>query len=218
MFLFTISSCTDPCAETICENGGLCDEGICDCPIGFTGESCSQIDTSLIQSLLDGGKTPKTLFDDGFSLEHLYGRTYEGGFIFYLNTDDGTGMVAATENQSDGAEWGCIGATIAGADGMEIGTGVQNTTDILNGCTEAGIAAKLCRDKGEDWFLPSIDELNLMYTNLHLNGHGEFAADNYWSSSETQLDMFVFYWSFNNGIDNFTTKIVNYNVRAARNF
>lgn len=33
-------SCTDPCEEVVCQNGGTCIEGTCDCPEGFIGPNC----------------------------------------------------------------------------------------------------------------------------------------------------------------------------------
>ena len=30
----------DPCEAVVCQNGGTCNEGICDCPDGYSGENC----------------------------------------------------------------------------------------------------------------------------------------------------------------------------------
>ena len=49
-------------------------------------------------------------------------------------------------------------------------------------------SAKLCQDYESngysDWFLPSRDELKLMYINLKVQGLGGFSKDRYWSSSD----------------------------------
>jgi len=72
----------------------------------------------------------------------------------------------------------------------------------------------------DDWFLPSLDELDAMYTNLHVEAVGDFSElGNYWSSSESSS---IFAWkeSFSNGSQtNNTTKAGStQRVRAARSF
>ena len=128
--------------------------------------------------------------DDGsctYPFSGAIGDTYQGGIVFWLDGNGG-GLIAAPTDQAIGAEWGCYGTAIAGADGTAIGTGAQNTIDIETGCTSSGIAADLCANLTlggySDWFLPSKDELSQMYFNLHQQGLGGFSNFYYWSSSE----------------------------------
>lgn len=122
------------------------------------------------------------------------GDFHQGGVVFYLDGSGG-GMVCAVSDQSSGAEWGCYGTQISGAEGTAIGTGAQNTIDIEAGCTTAGTAADICANLSlngyTDWFLPSKDELNQMYNNRYIinataiaNGGSSFVGAYYWSSSE----------------------------------
>ncbi len=109
-----------------------------------------------------------------------------GGKVFYI-TDGGLhGLEAAPVDQASGA-WGCYGTTISGADGTAVGTGAQNTADILAGCSDAGTVAEIADAYTlggyNDWFLPSKDELNELY--LQKDVVGGFASDFYWSSSES---------------------------------
>jgi len=192
-------SCKEECEDIVCQNDGICVDGTCECPDGYTGDDCGTLNVNLgLQALLDAGISPSELLNS-FEVAELYGKTYKDGIIFYLNPGDGSGMVAAMEDlvQGNGAIWGCVGTDIMGLNnvpfngsvlegsGAEIGDGATNTTAILMGCTADGIAAKLCRGLGEEWFLPSIKELELMFTNLKNNGDlGGFAAVFYWSSTE----------------------------------
>jgi TolB-like protein len=75
--------------------------------------------------------------------------------------------------------------------GRPVGRGKYNTEYIMEEARNKGggfnWAAKLCDDYElngfNDWFLPSRDELNHMYGNLHLREKGNFRAEKYWSST-----------------------------------
>ena len=126
-----------------------------------------------------------------------------GGFIFYENPDyvrDGWRYLeAAPFDQSAGAPWGCFRRAIPGARGTAVGTGRQNTADILASCTDPSSAAMLCANVSVNgvrgWFLPSRDELAMMYRSLRSAGVGRFgdgsAPDNvsYWASTQATADM-----------------------------
>ena len=126
-----------------------------------------------------------------------------GGFIFYENPnharDGWRYLEAAPFDQSAGAKWGCFRQLITGARGTAIGTGRQNTADMLAACAEPGTAAHLCANLSlngmRGWFLPSRDELAMMYRHLRATGVAPFQdaglTDNftYWASSQQTADM-----------------------------
>ena len=164
------------------------------------------------------------------------GGSAHGGIVAYIlqSGDVGYdanvqhGLIAAPTDQVLSAEWGCYGTSISGADGTDIGTGEQNTADILAGCSETHIAAYLCDTLTlggySDWFLPSKDELNKLYENigqgnvLGLGNVGGFAYFEYWSSTEGDSDLA---WAqyFLGGFQNYYGKHYYYGiVRAVRAF
>jgi hypothetical protein len=67
------------------------------------------------------------------------------------------------------------------------------------------------------WFLPSKDELNVMYINLKLEDLGGFSDDFYWSSSEYSSTN-GWRQSFNDGVQGSSTKSGSRRVRACRTF
>ena len=153
------------------------------------------------------------------------GDSYGGGIIFYLDGKGG-GLIAATSDQSTGIQWGGFGTFIGGADGTAIGTGKQNTEDIVaqlgnNGGT--AYAAKLASDHSvtvsgvtyDDWFLPSKDELNELYKQK--DAIGGIGGSTYWSSSE---DSSYSAWvqSFDDGDQFKGSKYDNGRVRFVRAF
>jgi len=171
------------------------------------------------------GSSDVTLYAKWTPLYALRDTGPAGGLIFYVKeggySDGWMYLEAAPSDQSTGAEWGCYGTLIPGADGTAVGTGKQNTIDIEAGCATAGTAADICANLSlggySDWFLPSKDELNLMYTNLKVAGVGGFADDYYWSSSEN--DAFrAWIQNFFNGNQPNLNKLNTYRVRAVRAF
>src|SRR5262245_27683950 len=96
-----------------------------------------------------------------------------GRYIFHVNANNAADgwryLEAAPIDQSMGTTWGCFRKAIAGARGTAVGTGRQNTQDMLAACSEPSSAAALCasyRLNGVGgWFLPSRDELAQVYRN-----------------------------------------------------
>jgi len=158
-----------------------------------------------------------------------------GGRIFYVKADgysDGwMYMEAAPQSTETSKEWGSYG-TFIGRTETGIGTGQSNTTIIvawLNNHSETNRAAQFCDDlvvgsgwaflpNFDDWFLPSKDELNLMYQNLKVAGVGDFAGYGYWGSSEGSAACFAWLQSFVDGGQGSYPKYSPARVRAVRAF
>jgi hypothetical protein len=135
---------------------------------------------------------------------YTVGQAALGGKIAYILQSGDTGYDVSVQHglvaypfDSTGM-WGCNGSEMTGADGTAIGTGYQNTLDIISGCATAGIAARVCADLVaggySDWFLPSKDELNTLWGNRYDIG-GFTDSQFYLSSSEVFYD--GSYWAWN---------------------
>jgi TolB-like protein len=159
-----------------------------------------------------------------------------GGFIFYdkgNSSGDWRYLEAApATTEGKNLQWS-VSAFDTGAKGVEVGTGKQNTRNIMDASVQAAVnapAARLC-DRLEyggydDWYLPSKNELGLMYMNLKVDGIGGFANEWYWSSSESGYNGGVWTQNFSDGVQGNDGRHYSYmgykgqghNVRAIRQF
>ena len=129
-----------------------------------------------------------------------------GGYVFYDKGSYSNGWryleAAPARYEYTGKVWGGYGAAV-GATGTAIGTGKSNTEKIVARfgnaepfTNKADYAAKVCADLVvnkdgtvyDDWFLPSKDELDLIFQNLYGNNLGGFSGGDYWSSSEVNAN------------------------------
>jgi hypothetical protein len=67
-----------------------------------------------------------------------------------------------------------------------------------NGMNWFNAPAYIHANKKDEWRLPTVAELELMYNELYLKGLGNFQKANYWSS-EPQSATFAYYFSFELG-------------------
>jgi hypothetical protein len=148
-----------------------------------------------------------------------------GGIIFYDKGIffNGWQYLEAAPADLDGAQWAANDQGISGT-GTAVGTGKRNTELIVERLGN-GTAAQLC-DALEfggynDWFLPSQDELDLMYKNLKQRGLGNFLNSEYWSSSyDSSRALGHTSWgqNFSNGSKAYMWQDKAASVRAVRQF
>ena len=153
------------------------------------------------------------------------GMNYQGGKVAYILTpsDPGYdpnvqhGIIAAVADLPGVVEWGCSEKFIAGR--SSLGSGRENTKDIVSGCNTAETAAKLCsilvQDGYNDWYLPSKDELIKLFSQKKVLGG--FKESCYWSSTETGKYNACSV-IFDSGFQTANDKSTSFNVRPIRSF
>jgi hypothetical protein len=152
-----------------------------------------------------------------------------GGWIFFVDLYDQypgfTYLEAAPTDIAPPVAW-CNNASTSipaagGWAGKGVGKGKTNTAAMLAVCSSgaANAADQYLTATKSDWFLPSLGELMLMYTNLLQAGVGGFAYDGYWSSTEVVSSM-AWFQDFNYGWQYTDGKSYGYTlgVRAVRAF
>ena len=183
------------------------------------------------------GNTPDQINPDSYPNNYIFtncdviGETGPaGGLIFYDKgyVSDGWRYLEAAPSLWNGGsgdpnqKWSNISTEMVTTD-TAIGTGLANSNFIISQPGHTESAAKLCRDYNgggkDDWFLPSLSELNLMYANLYNidTPIGGFVISTYWSSSEGFAGR-AWSQSFSDGGSDSNYKFNLLRVRAVRAF
>ena len=162
----------------------------------------------------------------GCSTTALIGDFREGGIVIWVDDTGQHGLVCDLTDYA--AIWGCNGTEIVGADSLTVGSGLQNTEDILAICQTAGIAARVANNlvaqEYSDWYLPSKEELKYIWLNSFIISERSIALGGgrldayYWTSSEYDADH-AWCWDLKFGADDHSySKETPARVRAIRTF
>ena len=153
-----------------------------------------------------------------------------GGIIFYDKGDDSDGWryleAAPVETEWVDRIWGEQDAVVIEGTSNAIGSGKANTQKIVLeylSTNYGNYAASLCTylEHGgfDDWFLPSLFELDEMYKNLYLYSLGGFSNEMYWSSTaDSSVDDNAFISYFATGQMTTSSTYSMRRVRAIRSF
>ena len=188
---FDDGSCTY--AEEYYDCDGVCTadadaDGICD-ELEFQGcmdeAACNYADLAT-----DSGDC--TYAEEGKNCdgEYMIGTEAFGGIIFHIN-ESGTGILVCTsEVISTTRKFGCQNVYLENTNHEGVGFGYHNTTAIIQQCNTWNCAAVTCGnfEDGEhtDWYLPSVQELELV-GNLVLS-ENILSLENSTVWSSTQID------------------------------
>lgn len=154
---------------------------------------------------------------------HYIGELFGGGIIFYLDNSEKHGLIAASQDIEEPLAWSKKD-TLNGAKDTALGAGSVNTLKIYRtqGFPKYEVdtyAALECMEftlNGyEDWYLPSLNELNKLY--LARTKVGGFRTFAYWSSSESDISK-AWLVNFSSGAQSLQFKTAQYALRPVRKF
>jgi len=168
----------------------------------------------------------------GGNFTHYIGEEYGGGVIFHLWKDNAGvehGLIVALTDQSISQAWSNVTSAEIGTSAQSSWDGLSNSNSIVGQGGHTSSAAKLCLDLvsggQSDWYLPSIQELNMLWNNYYtvsralsqISGATQLSKSVYWSSSESSnIYAWTFYFSY--GDSNLYSKYNTNYVRAVRAF
>lgn len=149
------------------------------------------------------------------------GQSYGGGIVFYVDSTQKHGFVVSKISQGTAVPWSNGSTVVTNASGSSLGWGQENTTAIVSALGDGNYAASLCKkmviNGYDDWYLPSKEELHLIYQQKAQGKLSNLSNDFYWSSTEVSATM-AWSQSFSNGANGSTDKSGNYAVCAIRSF
>jgi hypothetical protein len=150
----------------------------------------------------------------GGNFTHYIGEEFGGGVVFHLWKDaqgQEHGLIVDKVDLSTAQEWSNVYELEIGASAQSSWDGLSNSNAIVNQPGHISSAAALCLNSTNggqtDWYLPSIDELSLLWharfnVNRSLSAIASSAVlpnvVDYWGSSERDNDS-VWYFDFNGG-------------------
>ncbi|HET9056704.1 MAG TPA: hypothetical protein VFN30_07645 [Chitinophagaceae bacterium] len=149
---------------------------------------------------------------------HYLGEDYLGGIVFYLYTgSDGQQHGLVVSKTESSGTWS--GNTLVGANRTE--DGAYNTNLMPAGSTAKAWVNSL----GPGWYLPSIDELNILWQNrfhanmaLRAGGYTLLGTTFYWSSTESSNSALASGFYFSAGFTSNDLKGNPYFIRGVRSF
>jgi hypothetical protein len=133
---------------------------------------------------------------------HYIGEVFGGGVIFHLWKDNSGaehGLVVDLNDLSGASGWSNVDNTLIGLSAQSYWNGLGNSNSIVSQIGHTSSAAVLCLNSTSsgqsDWYLPSIQELNMLWNNYfnvsmtfsQIPGTTQMDPSGYWSSTEYDI-------------------------------